>query len=174
MSRGSNGHEQCVTRCSACRLVHSPGRPASVITWKISTRDPDVTILGSQLTGLARLSYNGKDNFCCVYLRCRDICKASQPGSCNQALSSRASFYAHPLTSPIFQSLGGTHTEFRLPPPPTRHLHIPFSISNELLALSMFAPYKYYHYKLLLSKITEKKSKTGSLTTFKIQWNPVN
>ena len=58
MSRGSNGHEQRVTRYPASRLVHSPGRPASVITWKISTRDPGVTVLGSQLTRLARLSYN--------------------------------------------------------------------------------------------------------------------
>ena len=38
MSRGRNAHEQCVTHCPVSRLVHSPGRPASVITWKISTR----------------------------------------------------------------------------------------------------------------------------------------
>ena len=66
MSRGSNAHEQSVTRCPVFRLVHSPGRPASVITWKISTRDPGITILGSQLTGLARLSCNRKVDFCCV------------------------------------------------------------------------------------------------------------
>ena len=48
------------------RLVHSPGRPASVITWKISTRDPGITILGSHLTGLARLSCNRKVDVCCV------------------------------------------------------------------------------------------------------------
>ena len=66
MSRGSNTHEQCVTRCPVSRLVHSPGRPASVITWKISTRDPSITILGSQLTGLTQLSYNRKVDFCCV------------------------------------------------------------------------------------------------------------
>ena len=30
---GSNAHEQCVTRCPVSRLVHSPGRPASAITW---------------------------------------------------------------------------------------------------------------------------------------------
>ena len=30
-SRGSNAHEQCVTRCPVPGLVHSPGRPASVI-----------------------------------------------------------------------------------------------------------------------------------------------
>ena len=60
MSHGSNAHEQCVTRCPFSCLVHSPGRPESVITWKMSTRNPGITILGSQLTGLARLSYNRK------------------------------------------------------------------------------------------------------------------
>ena len=102
MSRGSNAHEQCVTRCPVFRLVYSLGRPASVITWKISTRDPDITILGSQLTGLARLPYNRKVNFCCVELRCRVFCKASRHGSCNRALSSIVRVYALPLTSPIF------------------------------------------------------------------------
>ena len=53
-------------RCPVSRLLHSPGRPASVITGKISTRDPGITILGFQLTGLARLSYNRKVDFCCV------------------------------------------------------------------------------------------------------------
>ena len=38
----------------------------SVITWKISTRDPGITLLGSQLTRLARLSDNRKVDFCCV------------------------------------------------------------------------------------------------------------
>ena len=63
---GSNEHENCVTRGPVTRLVYSPGRPASVITWEISARDPDITILGSQLPELARLSYNRKVNFCCV------------------------------------------------------------------------------------------------------------
>ena len=58
MSRGNNTHEQYVTRCPVSHLVHSPGRMASVITRKISTRDPGITILRSQLTGLARLSNN--------------------------------------------------------------------------------------------------------------------
>ena len=66
MSRGSNAHEQSVTRCPVFRLVHSPGCPANVITWKISTRDPGITKLGSQLTGLARLSCIRKVDFCCV------------------------------------------------------------------------------------------------------------
>ena len=66
MSRGSNGHEQCVTRCPIYRLVDSLGRPAGIVTWKISTLDRGITILGSQLTALARLSYNRKVEFCCV------------------------------------------------------------------------------------------------------------
>ena len=66
MIRGSNAHEQCVARCTVFCLVDSPNRLASVITWKISTWDPGVTMLESQLTGLARLSYNRKIDFCCV------------------------------------------------------------------------------------------------------------
>ena len=54
---GSNAQEQCVTRCPVSRLVHLPGRQKSVITWKISTRDPGIT-----RAALARLLYN----FCCV------------------------------------------------------------------------------------------------------------
>ena len=45
ISRGSNAHEQCVSRFPVSRVVHSPGRPASVITWKISTRDPGIILL---------------------------------------------------------------------------------------------------------------------------------
>ena len=56
MSRGSNTHEHYVTRCPVSHMVHSPGRMASVITRKISTLDPGITILRFQLTGLARLS----------------------------------------------------------------------------------------------------------------------
>ena len=56
MSRGSNTHEQYVTRCPVSHMVHSPGHMASVITRKISTLDPGITILRSHLTGLARLS----------------------------------------------------------------------------------------------------------------------
>ena len=66
--------------------------------------DAGITILGSQLTGLARLSYNRKVDFCSVYLRCRVFCKVGQPGACNQALSSIAKFYAFPLTSPNFKA----------------------------------------------------------------------
>ena len=56
MSQGSNAHEHYVTCCPVSRLVHSPSRQASVITWKISTRDPGITILESQLTVLGWLS----------------------------------------------------------------------------------------------------------------------
>ena len=58
MSRGSSKHEHYVTRCPVSHLVHSPGRMASVITGKVSTLDPGITIPRSQLTGLARLSNN--------------------------------------------------------------------------------------------------------------------
>ncbi|CAH3173769.1 unnamed protein product [Porites evermanni] len=54
---------QCVTRCPVSRLVYSPGSSTNVITWKISTRDRGITILGSQLTGLARWSCNRKVDF---------------------------------------------------------------------------------------------------------------
>ena len=66
MSRGRNAHEQYVTQCPVSRYFHSPGRPASVITCKIATRDSGITILGFQVTGLARLTFNGKVDFCCV------------------------------------------------------------------------------------------------------------
>ena len=39
--------KQCA--CPVSRLVHSPGSPASVITWKISTRDSGITIPGSYI-----------------------------------------------------------------------------------------------------------------------------
>ena len=63
---GSSAHEQCVDRCPVSRLVQFQGCPTSVITWKISSQDPGITILGSQLSGLARLSCNRKVDFCCV------------------------------------------------------------------------------------------------------------
>ena len=39
--------KQCA--CPVSRLVHSPGSPASVITWKISTQDSGITIPGSYI-----------------------------------------------------------------------------------------------------------------------------
>ena len=50
-----------------CHLVHWPGCLVSVITWKISKQDPGISVLGSELTGLARLSGNRNFDFCCVY-----------------------------------------------------------------------------------------------------------
>ena len=85
---------------------------------KSFTQDPGITILGSQLTGLARLSCNRNVDFCCVYLRCRDLCKACQPGSCNQVLSCIGKFYVLPLTSTIFQSPRARHKISAPPPPP--------------------------------------------------------
>ena len=50
-------------------------------------RDPGITILGSQLTGLARLSHNCKVDFWCVLTKVpRSLLKASQPGSCNRGV----------------------------------------------------------------------------------------
>ena len=53
---------------------------------------------------------------------CGDLCKASQPGSHNQALSSLARFYALPLTSLIFQGPRAHTQNFSAPSPP-QHLH---------------------------------------------------
>ena len=89
-----------------------PGCPASVITQKISTRDPGIAILGSKLTRLARLSYSRKVDFCCIELRCWDLCKASQPGSCNQALSSIARFYSPNPPPPPPLDLRAFHQSF--------------------------------------------------------------
>ena len=137
MSRRSNAHEQCVTRCPVFRLVNSPGRPASVVSWKISNRDPGVTILGSQLTGLAWLTCNRKVDFCCVYLRCPDLRKASQPGSCNQALSFIDRFYAFPLDLTDFSKFPEpTHPTFH---PSPKHLHTSFSKLNELALIHVLS-----------------------------------
>ena len=161
MSQGSNAHEQRATRCPVSRLVHSPGPPASVITWKISTRDPGITITGSQLTGMARLPYNRKVDFCCVKLRCRDLCEANQPGACNQAHSSIARFYTLLLTSPVFQSLRAHTQNFTstLPPPTSSHPPSLYQMN--------FWPYHVLSIQIL-SKISEKEPQTESLTTFKI------
>ena len=65
--------------------------------------------------GLTRLLYNGKNDCCCIYLRCWDLCKARQPGSCNRALSSIARFNAIPLDLTDFQTLR-TYTQFQTQP----------------------------------------------------------
>ena len=92
---------------------YSPDRPKS-------TRDPSITILGSQLTGLARLSYNRKVDFCCVQLWCRDLCKAGQSSSCNQALKSIARFYALSLD---LTDLPSEHTQNFSPPDQLLYWH---------------------------------------------------
>ena len=67
MRRESSGHEECVTRHAVSRFVEdSPGGPASVIKWKISTRDPGITVVRSELTGLTGLLYNDEVDFCFV------------------------------------------------------------------------------------------------------------
>ena len=53
----SNAHEQCVTRCLDSRLVHSPGRLASVITWKISTRADHLGSCLGRFWGSFRVAY---------------------------------------------------------------------------------------------------------------------
>ena len=131
---GSNAHEQCITLCPVSRLVHSPGCLASVIAWKVSPQDPGITILGSQLTRLARC-HNRKVYFCCVLLRCWDLCKASQPTSCNQSLSSR--FYALPLDLTDFLKPLNTYKQNFSPTPSTSSY--PLLYINELSFISILS-----------------------------------
>ena len=51
---------------SCFSLSSFAGPPEKRDYLKISTRDSGITVLGSQLTGLARLLYNHKVDFCCV------------------------------------------------------------------------------------------------------------
>ena len=111
MSRESSAHEERVTRDHVCRFVeHLPGGLASVIKWKISSQDP-----GSELTGLAGLLYNDKVDLSFVELGCVALCKASQPGSGNQAeaVVFIANFYALVLTLRNFQSPPSDTQNFR-------------------------------------------------------------
>ena len=105
MSPESSAHEERVTRDAVSRFVEdSPGGPASVIKWKISSQDPIITVVGSELTGLTGLLYNDEVDLCFVELGCVDVWKASQPGSGNQAGAFIAKFYTLVLTSQSFQS----------------------------------------------------------------------
>ena len=57
-----------ITRCTLAGLM-GQADPANAITWKNfspASRDPGIAILGSWLTGLARLSCNREVDFCCV------------------------------------------------------------------------------------------------------------
>ena len=58
---------------------------------------------------------NREVDFCCVSLRCRDLCKAGQSSSCNQAISSTARFYALSLDL----------TDFLKPPEHTQNVSAP-------------------------------------------------
>ena len=116
MSRESSTHEERVTRDHVCRFVeHLPGGPASVIKWKISSQDPGITVVGSELMGLAGLLYNDKVDLSFVELGCVDLSKASQPGSGNQAeaVVFIANFYALVLTLRNFQSPPSDTQNFR-------------------------------------------------------------
>lgn len=105
MSPESSAHEERVTRDAVSHFVEdSPGSPASVIKWKISSQDPSITVVGSELTGLTGLLYNDEVDLCFVELGCVDVWKASQPGSGNQAVGFIAKFYTLVLTSGSFQS----------------------------------------------------------------------
>ena len=67
MSRESSAHEERITRHAVSGFVEdSPSGPASVIKWKISTRDPGITVVGLELTGLAGLLYNDEVDLCFV------------------------------------------------------------------------------------------------------------
>ena len=67
MRRESSAHEERVTRDAVSHFVEdSPGGPASVIKWKISTRDPGITVVRSELTGMAGLLYNDEVDLCFV------------------------------------------------------------------------------------------------------------
>ena len=61
-----------------CGFVeHSAGGLANVIKWKILIQDPGITVVGSELTGLAGLFYNDEVDLCFVELGCVDVCQAS-------------------------------------------------------------------------------------------------
>ena len=61
MSPESSAHEERVTRDAVSHFVEDlPGGPANVIKWKISSQDPSITVVGSELTGLTGLLYNNE------------------------------------------------------------------------------------------------------------------
>ena len=148
---GSNAHEQCVTRCPVCRSVLSPGRLANEITWKISTRDPGITILGSQLTSLA-------DWFGC-HIIAKLIFVECSLGAENA--EKRASL-TH-VTGPhqYFSKLPEHKHKISASHPSSQNLQTHFSILTELSL----------HPRSLhtsIKKIIEKQSFTESQTTLKI------
>ena len=124
------------------------GLPASVITCNISSRGPSVTILWSQLTGLARLSCNRKADFCRVDVRCRNLWQASKPSPCNQALSFIARIYALPFDLTDISKQNPHTQNFSI----HKHLHTPFSILNPLSIIHVLSI-------KILSKIAENNTK---------------
>ena len=110
----SSAQEERVTCDGVCGFVeHSPGGPASVIKWKISSQDPGIRVVASELMGLAGLLYNDEVDLCFVELGCVDVYKASQRGSGNQTVGCIAKFYALVLTSRSFQSPRSDTQNFR-------------------------------------------------------------
>ena len=122
---------------------------ASVFTCNIFRRDSGITILGSQLTGLTRLSCNRKVDLCCVYLKVPRSLQSEPAGSCNQALSFIARFLALPLDL----------TDFSKPPEPTHPKSQPPQTSSYLLLHSKWT----FPYPRSIHLIW-----TEILTTFKI------
>ena len=87
---------------------YSPDHPKS-------TRDPGITILGSQLTGLARLSYNRKVDFVAFNYGAEIFAKRASPAHVIRPLVLRPDFTPSPLTLTIFQSPPNTHKIIALP-----------------------------------------------------------
>ena len=136
---GNETRSSCDQRLFFSRLIHSPSRTASVITWKVSVRDPGITLLGSQLTGLVN--------------------KGAEI-SCIRALSSAATFLRPPPCPHRFFKAFRTHTQISAPPHPSQRFHTLLLYIEMYFPLSTFSPIQ------KLSKITKKQSE--SVATFKI------
>ena len=128
------------------------GLPSKPDYLEISDLDPSITILGSQLAGLAWLSYNCKSWFLLRLTEVpRSLREVSKPGSCNQDTSSIARFYPLSLDLADF-SKPPEHVTHNFSPRPPQHLHTPFSILNKLSFIHVLSI-------LILSKITENNLK---------------
>ena len=77
------------------------------------SRHHNTRIPANRSDWLARLSYNRKVDFCCIQSRCRDLFKASQPGWCDQGLSSIFRFYV--LSLDRFFKVPRANTKFQPP-----------------------------------------------------------
>ena len=74
------------------------------------------------------MSCNRKADFCRVDVRCRNLCQASKPSSCNQGLDFIARIYAIPFDLTGFSKQNPLTQNFSI----HKHLHTPFSILNPL------------------------------------------